>query len=68
VSDPEPPPSHRHPRYPAFLVSGGALGLLAALVLALGPGADVSDQPRLLGYLAALLGGLIAVLLEGRRG
>jgi hypothetical protein len=64
----------RLPRYPAFLVSGGAVGLVAAVVLVLGPGSGVSDQPRLLAYLAALLGGLgallgglVAVLLEARR-
>jgi hypothetical protein len=44
------------------------------VVLVLGPGSGVSDQPRLLAYLAALLGGLgallgglVAVLLEARR-
>ena len=56
-------------------MSGAALGLLTALVLVLGPGAGVSDQPRLLAYLGALLGGigallggLVAVLIEARRG
>jgi hypothetical protein len=55
-------------------VSGAAVGLLAALVLALGPGSGVEDQPRLLAYLGALLGGigallggLVAVLIEARR-
>ena len=70
-----PETRRRFPRYPAFLVSGAALGLVAALVLALGPGAGVDDQPRLLAYLGALLGGigallggLVAVLIEARRG
>jgi hypothetical protein len=69
-----PQTRRRLPRYPAFLVSGGAVGLVAAVVLVLGPGSGVSDQPRLLAYLAALLGGLgallgglVAVLLEARR-
>jgi hypothetical protein len=45
-----------------------------ALVLTLGPGAGVDDKPRLLAYLiallggiGALLGGLVAVLIESRR-
>jgi hypothetical protein len=57
------------------LVSGAAVGLVVALVLALGPGAGVDDQTRLLAYLGALLGGigallggLVAVLIEARRG
>ena len=65
----------RLPRYSAFLVSGGAVGLILALVLTLGPGAGVDDKPRLLAYLiallgglGALLGGLVAVLIEARRG
>ncbi len=64
----------RLPRYPAFLVSGAAVGLLAALLLALGPGAEVDDRARLLAYLGALLGGigallggLVAVLIDVRR-
>jgi len=64
----------RNPRYVAFLLTGAIVGVLAAVVLVLGPGADVADQPRLLAYLAALLGGLgalaggvVAVVLEGRR-
>ena len=64
----------RDPRYPAFLLTGAAIGVLAALVLVLGPGSGVDNRPRLLAYLVALLGGLgalaggvVAVLLEGRR-
>ena len=56
-------------------MSGAAVGLLASLLLALGPGSGVYDQPRLLDYLGALLGGLgallgglVAVLIEARRG
>ena len=70
-----PETRRRLPRYSAFLVSGAAVGLVAALILALGPGAGVDDQPRLLAYLGALLGGLgallgglVAVLIEARRG
>ena len=66
--------ARRNPRYSAFLLTGAAVGVLAAVVLVLGPGADVADRARLLAYLAALLGGLgalaggvVAVLLEGRR-
>ena len=69
-----PETRRRLPRYPAFLVSGAAVGLVAALVLALGPGAGVDDQTRLLAYLGALLGGigallggLVAVLIDARR-
>jgi hypothetical protein len=64
----------RNPRYPAFLLTGAVLGVLAAVVLVLGPGAGVDDRARLLAYLVALLGGLgalaggvVAVVLEGRR-
>jgi hypothetical protein len=64
----------RNPRYFAFLVTGAVVGVLAAVVLALGPGAGVDDRTRLLAYLVALLGGLgalvggvAALLLEGRR-
>ncbi len=69
-----PETRRRLPRYPAFLVSGAAVGLLAALVLVLGPGAGVDDRTRLIAYLCALLGGigallggLIAVLIDARR-
>ena len=70
-----PETRRRPPRYSAYLASGAAGGLVAALILALGPGAGVDDQPRLLAYLGALLGGigallggLVAVLIEARRG
>jgi hypothetical protein len=68
------PVSRRSPRYQAFLVTGAVVGVLAAVVLVLGPGADVTARFRLLAYLSALLGGLgallgglAAVLVEGRR-
>ncbi len=64
----------RNPRYSAFLLTGAAVGVLVAVVLVLGPGAEADNQGRLLAYLTALLGGLgalaggvVAVLLEGRR-
>jgi len=43
-------------------VSGAAVGLLAAVVLALGPGAGVDDRTRLIAYLGAVLGGIGALL------
>jgi hypothetical protein len=68
------PTTRRNPRYVAFLGTGAAIGLVAAFVLALGPGSGVDDPRRLLAYLGALLaglgallGGALAVLLEGRR-
>jgi hypothetical protein len=68
------PRTRRNPRYAAFLGTGAALGLLVAFVLALGPGAGVDDPRRLLAYLCALLaglgallGGAIAVIIEGRK-
>ena len=62
-----PETRRRLPRYPAFLVSGAAVGLFAAVVLALGPGAGVDDRTRLIAYHGALLGGLVAVLIDARR-
>jgi len=67
------PSRPRRPRYTSFLVTGGLVGLLATLVVVLGPGADVERQRALFFYLGilltgtgALLGGLVAVLVEGR--
>jgi len=64
----------RSPRYVAFLATGAAVGVVAGLVLVLGPGAGVDDRARLLAYLCALLaglgallGGVVAIVLEGRR-
>ena len=63
----------RRPRYASFLVTGGLLGLLATIAVVLGPGADVERRQALFFYLGilltgagALLGGLVAVLVEGR--
>jgi hypothetical protein len=68
------PRTRRNPRYAAFLGTGAVVGLVAAIVLALGPGSGVDDPRRLLAYLCALLaglgallGGAIAVILEGRK-
>ena len=62
------------PRYLRFLLTGGAVGVLVGLVLTIGR-ADVVEQPwvlffylaLLLGAIGALLGGLVAVVLESRR-
>ena len=63
----------RRPRYASFLVTGGLLGLLVTIAVVLGPGADVDRRQALFFYLGilltgagALLGGLVAVLVEGR--
>ena len=68
------PRTRRTPRYAAFLGTGALVGVVAAFVLAFGPGSGVDDPRRLLAYLCALLaglgallGGAIAVILEGRR-
>ena len=68
------PRTRRNPRYAAFLGTGAVVGLVAAVVLALGPGSGVDDPRRLLAYLGALLaglgallGGAIAVIIEGRK-
>jgi len=67
--------TRRRPRYGSFLASGGLVGLVVTALVVLGPGADAERRGQLLFYLAillagtgALLGGLVAVLLEGRRG
>ncbi len=64
----------RSPRYASFLVTGGVVGLLCTAVVVLGPGADVERRGQLVFYLGvllagigALLGGLAAVVIEGRR-
>ena len=64
----------RGPRYLRFLLSGGAVGVLVGLVLTLASSAEV-ERPILLflylgvllGVIGALLGGLVAVVLDGRR-
>ena len=67
------PSRPRRPRYPGFLVTGGLGGVLATIAVVLGPGADVERRQALFFYLGilltgigALLGGLVAVLVEGR--
>lgn len=63
---------HR-PRYGSFLTTGALIGLLITVVVLLGPGADVDRRSQLFFYLGmllagtgALIGGLAAVVLEGR--
>ena len=72
-SDPRPPPRrHRTPRYPVFLFTGSAAGLLVGVALALYGGGDtVTTGAGVLGYFSAfglivgaLLGGTIAVVVE----
>jgi hypothetical protein len=60
VSD-DRPAQVRRPRYVAFLVTGGALGLVATVLLALAAGDSVDSTRRLTFYLAILLGGLGAL-------
>jgi len=65
----------RHqPRYGSFLTTGGLLGLIATLAVVLGPGSEVDRRAQLFFYLGvlltgtgALLGGLVAVIIESRR-
>jgi hypothetical protein len=63
----------RRPRYASFLVTGALVGVLVTVAVVLGPGADVERRQALFFYLGillagtgALLGGLAAVLVEGR--
>ena len=63
----------RRPRYASFLVTGALVGLLVTVVVVLGPGAGAERRGALFFYLGillagigALLGGLAAVLVEGR--
>ena len=66
--------ARRQPRFAAFLISGALLGLLLGFVLsAIGPADARYDASAALGLLGlifaglgALLGGVIAVLLEKR--
>jgi hypothetical protein len=62
----------RHPRYASFLLTGALIGLAVTLVVVLGPGADQQRRAQLFFYLGllligtgALLGGVVAVLVEG---
>jgi len=64
--------SHRTPRYPVFLFTGSATGLLVGVALALYGGGDtVTTGAGVLGYFSAfglivgaLLGGTLAVVVE----
>ena len=65
--------ARRNPRYASFLVTGGLVGLLVTIAVVLGPGADAERRRALIFYLGilligigALLGGLVAVLVEGQ--
>ena len=70
---PETPKARRRPRYLRFILSGAVVGLVVSGVLT-AVRADHVEQPRylllylalLLGGIGALLGGLVAVLIEGR--
>lgn len=68
-----PRTQRRRPRYAGFLLTGAAIGLFADIVLVLGRGADSPSPSQLFFFLGlllvgtgALLGGLVAVLIEGR--
>jgi hypothetical protein len=90
VTDPDPRPEppadepaaprrlrvRRAPRYPVFLGTGAAVGVLVAVVAGLsGAATGETSRGELVGYLAigfglvgGLLGGLVAVVLDrGRR-
>ncbi len=68
--------ARRSPRYSSFLATGAGAGLLAAVVLTLlGDGGEQFTRGQQLLYLGlvlmlagGLVGGALAVLLEGRRG
>ena len=64
----------RRPRYLSFLLTGGLVGLVATVVLVLGPGSGVDNRGRLFLFLGimmmglgALLGGALAVVIERPR-
>ena len=63
----------RRPRYGRFALTGGLLGVLASVVLVLGPGSAVDQHRRLLFFLGlvlvgfgALIGAGAAVVIEAR--
>ena len=68
-------PVRRHPRYGAFLLTGGVVGLVVAVVAGLAGSPDPGQsRGPLIGYLAvllgllgALLGGVVALVLDRRR-
>ncbi len=65
----------RQPNFPAFLWTGGILGLLAGALVSVfgsasteyGLGPEVGYMGVLFGALGLLLGGVLAVLLDRRR-
>jgi hypothetical protein len=82
VSEPPTPepqprrlPVRRAPRYSAFLLTGGVIGVVAAVIVGLaGSGDPGSSRGPLIGYLAVLLGllgglagGVVALVLDRRR-
>ena len=74
MPDQRPTTRRASPRYLRFLVTGGLAGVLASLVLTVQRSNQV-EQPwvlflylaLMLGAIGALLGGLVAVVLESRR-
>ena len=70
----QPRRARRAPNFLAFLISGGLVGLLIGfLVSVFGPAADRYDASAALGFLGlicaglgALVGGVIAVLIDKR--
>jgi hypothetical protein len=70
----QPRKAGRTPNFPAFLISGGLVGLLIGfLVSVFGPADDRYDASATLGFLGligaglgVLVGGIIAVLLDKR--
>jgi hypothetical protein len=55
---PDRPARVRRPRYLAFLVTGGLIGLLVTVVVAASADEAVGSTRRLMLYLGILLGGL----------
>jgi hypothetical protein len=70
----QPRKVRRKPKFTAFLVSGGLLGLLIGFLLSVSgpvdPSYDASSGPGFLGLIGAglgvLVGGIVAVLLDKR--
>ncbi|HEX3002851.1 MAG TPA: hypothetical protein VHO27_01460 [Angustibacter sp.] len=73
ASEPRRVPVRRHPRYSAFLLTGGVVGVVVAVVAGLAGsagqsrGALIGYLAVLLGLLGALLGGVVALVLDRRR-
>lgn len=68
-------PVRRHPRYSRFLLTGGVVGVVVAVIAGLAGSPDPGQsRGPLIGYLAvllgllgALLGGVVALVLDRRR-